>query len=570
MCGIAGIWGKGKIQPMIDILTHRGPDEEGVFEKGDIKLGIRRLKVIDLVTGSQPIYNEDKSMVVVFNGEIFNYQDLRSELIKLGHEFCTKSDTEVIIHGYEQWGEKCLDRFNGQFAFCIYDGNKLFLARDRMGEKPLYYYLKGGRFIFASEIKAIVTQLKAEPDVDESFWVFDSAVMGKTLFKDIHEVPQSSYIIYDGRKLKQKKYWKIPCEPTLDLPEKVLVEQLRDLLEDAVKIRMHADVPVGLFLSGGLDSAAMACFANPDIVFTCRFELGEKFDEFQYAKIVADHIGAEQIVVSPTADDMQSQLSNIIWHLDQPIATASSLSEFILAQEAKKRVKVILGGQGADELFGGYMRYILMNIEYKLGCLPELSNYHSLARFFWNSQIFGDPARRYYHLIHRATPVHDEPYYLMVKKLFDAQKNDLVNAMGFADIHLSLPSLITMNDRASAASGLENRCPFLDHRLVEFAFSLPPDLKIREFHTKFLLRKAVRGIVPDAIIDRTDKKGLVVPFQQWLSGPLNLWGKELEASLHRRIVVPGKSGRGEFDRGLYTRVCIELWFQNFFPDYASR
>ncbi len=569
MCGIAGIWGDGKIQPMIDILTHRGPDEEGKFEKGKVKLGIRRLKVIDLVTGSQPIFNEDKSIVVVFNGEIFNYRELKEDLIKLGHQFSTKSDTEVIVHSYEQWGEKCLSRFNGQFAFCIYDGNKLFMARDRMGEKPLYYYLKDGRLIFASEIKAILTQLKTEPEIDESFWVFDSPIMGKTIFKDIHEVPQATYLVYDGKKLKRKNYWKIPNEPVFE-SEKILIETLRDLLEDAVKIRMHADVPVGLFLSGGLDSAAMACLANPDIVFTCRFNLGDKFDEFHFSKIVAEHIGARQIVVSPTADDMRKRLSNIIWHLDQPISTASSLSEFILAEEARKSVKVILGGQGADELFGGYVRYVLMSIEENLSKQPELENYHSLAKFFWSKQIFENPAKRYYHLIHRATPVLDKPYIKMVQELFDYQKNSLINAMGYSDIYLSLPSLITMNDRASAASGLENRCPFLDHRLVEFAFRLPNGLKIRELKTKYLLRKAMRGIVPDPILDRKDKKGLVVPFQQWLSGPLYLWGKELEASLQRRIVVPGKSGRGEFDRGLYTRVCMELWFQNFFPDYAQR
>lgn len=569
MCGIAGIWGKGNIQPMIDILTHRGPDEEGSYVNGDVKLGIRRLKVIDLFTGSQPIYNEDKSMVIVFNGEIFNFRVLRTELEDLGHIFYTKTDTEVILHAYEQWKEGCLDRFNGQFAFCIYDGKRIFLARDRMGEKPLYYYNQNGRFLFASEIKALLTQVKTKPNIDETFWVFDSAVEGRTLFQDVFELPPATYLIFDGKKAKVKTYWEVPSEPTLDLPESVLISKLRDLIEDAVKIRMHADVPVGLFLSGGIDSAAMACFANPDIVFTCRFDLGAKFDEFHYAKLVADHVGAKQVVVTPTYEDMRSRLSSIIWHLDQPIATASSLSEFMLAREAKKHVKVILGGQGADELFGGYIRYLLLQIENELSDQPEIKNYHSLARFFWCQQMFQDPVRRYYHLIRRASPVDDEPYYKIVKNRFDRQP-DLVNAMGYTDTFLSLPSLITMNDRAAAASGLENRCPFLDHRLVEFAFSLPSGYKIREFKTKSLLRKALKGVVPDPILERRDKKGLVVPFAQWLSDPLLQWAKELEASLHRRIVVPGKSGRGEFDRGLYTRVCLEHWFQNFFPDYADR
>ena len=571
MCGIAGIFGEGNIHPMIDVLTHRGPDEDGTFVSGEVKLGIRRLKVIDLQTGSQPIYNEDKSLVVVFNGEIFNYRELREELIGLGHRFATKSDTEVIVHGYEQWGEDCLAHFNGQFAFCIYDGDKIFLARDRMGEKPLYYYHKNGRFLFASEIKAILTQVETGPAISEDFWVFDAAVEGKTLFADIHEVPPAHFLVYDGKDLRKQVYWHIPTEPTLDGDEDSLAKRLRDLIEDAVNIRMHADVPVGLFLSGGLDSAAMACFAKPEVVFSCRFEMGEKFDEFRYAKIVADHVGAEQFVVTPQHEDMKRFLPTIIWHLDQPIATASTLSEYLLAREAKKHVKVILGGQGADELFGGYIRYLLLDIEHTLGREPEIRNYHSLARFFWNPQMFDDPARRYYHLIHRSAPMDHAPYHEMVRRYFQAHDGaDLVNAMGFTDINLSLPSLITMNDRSAAAWGLENRCPFLDHRLVEFAFGLPPGLKLKEFRTKYLLRKALRGVVPDAIIDRRDKKGLVVPFRQWLAGPLRKWGKELEASLHSRIAVPGGAGRGEFDRALYTRVCMELWFRNFFPDYADR
>lgn len=569
MCGIAGIWGNGSIQPMIDILAHRGPDEEGSYVDGDVKLGIRRLKVIDLVTGSQPIYNEDKSMVIVFNGEIFNYRDLKSELISFGHEFKTKTDTEVIIHAYEQWGEDCLDRFNGQFAFCIYDGKKLFIARDRMGEKPLYYSFVNRRFLFASEIKAVLTQMDTGPDIDENFWVFDAAVLGRTIFKDIHELQPATCLTFDGKQLTRRKYWEIPKEATLDLPEPKLVGMLQDLLEDSVQLRMHADVPVGLFLSGGLDSAGIACLAKPEIVFSCRFDMGEKFDEFHFAKIVADHIKAEQVVVSPTAEDMRRELSNIVWSLDQPIATASSLSEFMLAKAAKSQVKVILGGQGADELFGGYIRYLLMNVENELAAQPELASYHSLAKFFWSPHLFDDPARRYYHLIHRANPVHDDPYFQIVSSFFSRQPA-LINAMGLTDINLSLPSLITMNDRAAAASGIENRCPFLDHRIVEFAYRLPPEFKLREFRTKYILRKALKGIVPNAIIERRDKKGLVVPFRQWLAGPLSHWGKNLEAALHRRIVVPGLSGRGEFDRGLYTRVCLELWFQNFFPNYADR
>ena len=566
MCGIAGIWGEGDIHRMIGVLTHRGPDEEGTFKKGPVQLGVRRLAVIDLVTGSQPIYNEDNTSVIVFNGEIFNYRDLRIELIALGHTFRTKTDTEVVLHAYEEWGEGCLDRFIGQFAFCIYDGTKFFIARDRMGEKPLYYYCNKGRFLFASEIKAILTQIDTQPCIDDMFWVFDAPVLGRTAFADIHELLPGTFMTYQAGCLEQKRYWDLVPAPVLELPEDKIADLVRDLIEDAVNMRMHADVPIGLFLSGGIDSAAMAYFARPAVVFTCRFDLGPAFDEFLYAEKVAQDVRAEHILVSPTPRDMQRRLPEILWHLDQPISTASSIAEFMLSEAAARTgVKVVLGGQGADELFGGYIRYLLMDIEYRLSRQPELANYHSLARFFWSRHLFEDPATRYYQLIRRARVACEEPYLSIVRSFFE-RHDRIIDAMGFTDIQLLLPSLITMNDRASAAYGLENRSPFLDHRIVELAFRLPPKLKIKEFRTKYILRRALKGVVPDVILERSDKKGLVVPYHQWLTGPLRAWAGTIEAALRQRVAVPGcPESRGEFDRSLYTRVCLYLWLEKFFP-----
>jgi len=438
-----------------------------------------------------------------------------------------------------------------------------------MGEKPLYYYQENGKFLFASEIKAILTQIETHPNIDEPFWVFDAAVLGKTIFRDIHEVPPACFMTYDGNRLQSKIYWEIPTEPVLDLPEEKLASTLCELVEEAVNIRMHADVPLGLFLSGGMDSAAMACFARPPVVFSCRFNLGASFDEYPFAQMMAEHIKAEQIVVSPKPEDMVERLPKIVWHLDQPIATASSLGEFMLAEAASKHVKVVLGGQGADELFGGYARYLMMHIEHGLGQRPELQDYHSLARFFWNPDVFTEPAMRYFQLIQRARPSNDEAFLSLVRGFFD-DKRSLIDAMGFTDIQLLLPSLITMNDRASAGYGLENRSPFLDHRIVEFAFRLPPDMKIREFRTKYILRKALRGVVPDVILDRKDKKGLVVPFHQWLSGPLQSWARNLEASLSKRISLPPPNSRGEFDRCLYSRICLEIWFERFFSLHKDK
>jgi asparagine synthase (glutamine-hydrolysing) len=562
MCGIAGIWGRGDIVPMTRILEHRGPDEEGFFRAGEVQLGSRRLKVIDLVSGRQPIVSTDGKCAIVYNGEIFNYKELRVGLAK-EFEFVTQSDTEVVLHAYRKWGEHCVDHFNGQFSFAIYDGARLFCARDRMGEKPFYYARTGDGFYLASEIKALLTQVRSAPRIEESFWVFDCALAPDTLFENIFELPPAHWLIFDGQQLTTHCYWRVP-EPVDCFPsEKELVDELRALIEDAVRRRMVADVPVGLFLSGGLDSAVMAGAALPSDVFSCRFPLGEAFDEFHYAQIVAQRIGARHHVVTPTFDDLRQRLGDIIWHLDQPIATASTISEFMLAETAKRHVTVVLGGQGADETFGGYVRYLLMSIEHDLARRPELANYFPLARFFWNPDMFGDPAARYYELIHRAQAADPAPHIARVRQYF-------IDRMELADIHLSLPSLITMNDRAAAAFGLENRCPFLDHRIVEFAFRLPPEMKICELKTKRILRLAARDIVPEQILQRRDKKGLVVPFVQWLNGPLKAWATELDGSLAARgLSIPPPTLRGEFDRSLYSRVCLELWFRRFFPDWHA-
>ncbi len=555
---------------MVEILAHRGPDEDGFFEGGPVHLGVRRLKVIDLVTGSQPIASEDGRVVVVYNGEIFNFKELRKELSALGHTFRTKTDTEVLVHGYEQWGEGLLDRLNGQFAFALWDGEKIFLARDRMGEKPLYFAMDGDRLIFASEIKAILTQFPSAPDLDESFWVYDASVLGRTIFKGVRELLPAHRLVYDGKELDIRPYWEIPAGPASTRSEKDLVEELRELVIDAVNIRMVADVPVGMFLSGGMDSAAIACIARPKTAFSCYFPLGEKYEEVHFAKIIAEKIGARHVIVQPKPEDFRSRLKRVIWHLDQPIATASTISEFLLAEAAQKEgVKVILGGQGADEIFAGYVRYLLMIAEDRLARASEMANYHSLARIFWGPRVFEDPAARYFQLVRRIAPADEGPFVGKIREIF-SRHDELVDKMGCYDAMISLPSLLTMNDRACAAYGLENRCPFLDHRIVEFAFRLPPGMKVDGVVTKSLLRKALRGIVPDVVLDRKDKKGLVVPVEQWMAGPLLAWARDLQSRLAGRISLPEKSGngRGEFDRSEYTRVCLELWFENFFPNVS--
>ncbi len=565
MCGIAGLWGKGDISAATEILYHRGPDDSGTASPGPVSLGNRRLKVIDLKTGQQPMTNEDGTLTLVFNGMIFNYRELRKEL-EGRHEFRSQSDTEVILHAFEEWGEKCLDRFIGMFAFALWDGKELFLARDRMGEKPLYYALPRSplRFAFASEIKSLLTLLDAEPELDDEYGAFETSVGDRTLFRGILTLPPGCYLRYDGRNVRVRRYWEVPSSDGPYEKEEYYVEKLRWLLEDAVKLRLRSDVPVGVFLSGGLDSSLIACLARPDVVFSCRYPYGERYDEFEHARAVARHVRARQVVIQPTAEDFRADYPRILWHLDQPIATASSIGEFSLARAASQHVKVVLGGQGADECFGGYVRYLLMTAEQDLGNREELRHYLSLARFFWNPGMFGDYPRRYYQLIRRGGGKR-EAGLETVRDAFSRHVH-LVDQIGRTDIEISLPSLITMNDRAAAAWGLENRTPFLDHRIVELAFQIPPELKVRDMEQKVILRKVARGLVPDSVIDRKDKKGLIVPIQLWLEKDLRGWAEGLLASLKKRPFyqkVPREgASRGEFDRRLYSLLSLELWYRH--------
>lgn len=384
----------------------------------------------------------------------------------------------------------------------------------------------------------------------------------ETLFKDIFTIPPASILAFDGNKLSIKKYWEIksgyPVYPT----EEKYIAILRGLLEDAVYLHSKVEVPFGLFLSGGLDSSLIAYIAKPKHVFFCHFEYDGDSSELAYAQLVAKDIGAELHVVKPEANDFKKYYEKIIWHLDQPIATASTISSFLLAREASKFVKVILNGEGADELFGGYVRYLLMLIENRLSKAPELSHYHSLARFFWNKEMFHDLPERYFVLTKRGVAQSAAPFN-KIKEIF-SRHSQLIDKMCACDMEITLPSLLMMGDRVAAAFGLENRAPFLDHRLVEFAFSLPAEMKIKDTQTKYILRKVAKGIVPAAIIERKDKRGLTTPIAQWFSADLFDWTNSLvERFKKRKIEFKSGDYRGEYDRYLYTLISLELWFEIF-------
>lgn len=567
MCGIAGIYGGGDVEAMTRRLTHRGPDDEGFYRDPRVQLGVRRLAVIDLETGHQPLSNARGTLWIAYNGELFNYLELRDELQARGHRFRTRSDTEVVVTAYDEWGSACLDRFIGMFAFAVWDGRRLFLARDRLGEKPLFYARHDGRFLFASEIKALLAEVPAEPNLDDRFPVLEAAVEPETLFRGIHSLEPAHWLTWDGSNLTGGCYWSLPEGPVDPRPEEDLAAELRGLLEDAVRLRLRSDVPIGLFLSGGLDSALLGALARTPKVFTCRLDGGPAFDEHEHARTVARALRAEQVIVTLTPPDFAREFPRIVWALDQPIATASSVAEFALARAAREHVKVVLGGQGADEIFGGYARYVLLSEERRLAEAELLRDYHPLARVLWGPEAFADPAERYFQLIRRGKG--SDSALETVRRIF-ARGGSLVDHMAAVDLALTFPSLILMNDRAAAAYGLENRTPYLDHRIVEFAFRLPPSAKIRGLTTKAVLRRAARGLVPDSVLDRPDKKGLGVPVGRWLAGELKPWADELVRSLAGRgIEITPCHERGEFDRTLFTKVSLELWLRTFIDRRAE-
>jgi len=567
MCGIAGSFGPADIRRMTATLTHRGPDDEGFFADGPVQFGARRLAIIDLTTGHQPLSTTDGSHWITYNGELFNYLEIRVELEGLGFQFKTTSDTEVVVTAYKAWGARCLDRFIGMFAFAIWDGREIFIARDRLGEKPLYYWTQGDRFLFASEIKALLVEVTPEVAIDDRFPVLETVLEPDTLFRGIRALEPGCHLVFDGRTATVRRYWSIPEGPIDGRSASDLTEELCFLLTDAVRLRLRSDVPVGLFLSGGLDSSLLAAMARPAKTFTCHLPYGPAYDELNYAQLMAEAIGSEMHTVTVTPEDFRRDFPRVIWHLEQPIATTSSIAEFALARLARQHVKVAIGGQGADEAFGGYVRYALLAEEERMGASPLFRDYHPLARLLWGPQVFGPPADRYFRLIQRG--VGSEAPLEEARRIF-SRPGSLVDHMGAVDFRMTFPSLITMNDRAAAAFGVENRTPLLDHRLIEFAFRLRPELKLNAGQTKVILRQASRGLVPDAIIDRPEKKGLGVPVGRWLQNELKDWAAELTRSLERRgIRLNAAQERGEFDRTLFTRVSLELWFRTFIDNRGA-
>lgn len=489
MCSISGaIHHTGVIQKMIDLQQHRAPDEGGTYINGEVELGMGRLKIIDLISPNLAPYTEDE-FVLCYNGEIYNYRELRQNLESLGWKFTTQSDTEVLLKAWRQWNVGMFDKLNGMYAFGIYNSKDqtLTLARDIAGEKPLYYSKQGKRFYFASEAKAIHGVAPTEIVHDEFYRAFQHCY-DKTLFKDVYSLLPAHYLVLDctTNEYQIHEYWK-PKIRAINL--KTAHEELMALLEDSVRLRLQADVPHGLYYSKGIDSSIISTFHN--------FEHTFYFDDTLDWK-----------------DDFFATIDKIAYHLDFPVGSLSSFPLWKLAESAHKKVKVVISGEGADELFGGYVRY-----------KPIFAHYELYRQYPSYDYIFSKymPAN-YLHGFAKITARNENVEFVADKlKPFFDHFEDPINATGYADFKLVMPSLLQMGDRMASAFGIENRCPFLDKRIIEFAFSLPPEYKIANGRLKLMLRDIceARGLTEPLVME---KKGLTIRFNQWFGA--NDWNRD--------------------------------------------
>ncbi len=627
MCGICGIYyydrertvDQRMLKGMARTMRHRGPDDEGFFISPPVGLGHQRLSIIDLSpSGRQPMSNENGRFWVVLNGEIYNYRDLRTELLGKGHRFRSQSDTEVILHLFEEEGPSCVGRLNGMFSFALWDKEEeiLFAARDRFGIKPFYYFQNREAFAFASEIKPLFqTGLLAprlNPDGLADYLALQFSLGSKTLFKDIFKLLPGHYLILKkSGSLDIRKYWDLDFTVDTHHTEEYFRDQLLALLEDSVRLQLRADVPVGSHLSGGIDSSTIACMAasmsaNPIHTFSGGFKEGTNYDETVYARMVADHIGAQSHEIFPTSQDFVETLPKLIGYMEEPMAGPGLFPQYYVSLSASRHVKVVLGGQGGDEIFGGYIRYLIayleecirggiegtqldkkyvVTFESVLPNLVQLQGYQPLLRYFWKEGLFEPVENRYYRLIDRSHSFRHlvspdaitgqngyNPFEAYRGIFQQCESPSYINKMTRFDLKTLLPALLHVEDRMSMAVSLESRVPLLDHRIIELVASIPPMFKYKGGQSKYILRQAVQGLIPEKILLRKDKMGFPVPLNEWYGKePLRSFVRDhlLGAQARSRSLFRSDNLESVLDheqaygRGIWGLLCLELWMQAF-------
>jgi len=596
-------------------MRHRGPDGDGCFVDGEVGLGHRRLSIIDVEGGAQPIGNEDESLQIVFNGEIYNFIELRKELEAAGHKFKTRTDTEIIVHAYEKWGKECVQRFNGMFAFALWDSNKreLFLARDHLGIKPLYYVDLGNRILFASEIKALLQDPHCTRDVDieslSELFTFRYVPSPKTLFKDIRKLPPGHWMTLSARGIEINRFWDVVPRLRDDYDEAALIQEYQSLLEDAVHLQLRSDVPLGLFLSSGVDSGALLAImskhsSRPVQAFTIGFEGGEKTNEVKDAMSLARMFGADHYFMMVKSEDYLKYYENYLWDLEEPVGNETAAAFYFVSKIAREKVKVALTGQGADEPWAGYDRYLGAKLSTLYSRMPSiltgsmasivnripgrferlkrgaiaLSEPDTLTRFtkiysFFSAemkqQLFKGP------LAAQITDDVNRSKEALRRLQTDVQHLDPVTQMLYIDTRASLPDdLLMVGDKTSMANSLEARVPFLDYRLIEFIETLPPSLKLKGLTGKYLHKKALEKWLPKNVVYRK-KKGFANPIEDWFRTRMRPFvedcllssdsavGRYFDQQYIRQILKMDREGKDQLRRHIYLLVSFELWYRTF-------
>ncbi len=604
------------LEAMNGTLRHRGPDGSGSYLGPGVGLAMRRLSIIDLETGEQPIANEDGSVWVVFNGEIYNFRELREQLERKGHVFQTATDTEVIVHAYEEYGDGCVEHFNGMFAFALWDESRrrLLLARDRLGIKPLYYYLSANELVFGSELKAVISHPAVPREIDfgalNQFLTIEYIPAPRTIFKDVQKLPPGHRLVVEGDNARVEPYWRIPHAPVRG-SEQECVERLRELIRDAVEMRMVADVPLGAFLSGGIDSSTIVAFmsqASTQAVRTISIGFDDAtYNELPYARMVAEHFGTnhyEEVLQS----DIAGMAVRLVQHLDEPFGDFSIFPTYLVSEAARKFVKVALSGEWGDEIFAGYDTYVAQGVAARYErwmpgvlrrrALPWLMNMvppqpekkglvNKAKRFVEGAALpselqhtrwmmfMNEKERRalYRPAVYEALNG-NSPEALMGAYFDEAADFDQMAQQQYVDVKTYLvDDILTKVDRMSMAVSLEARVPLLDHRIVEFAMNLPPQLKLQGGRTKVLLRKAVGDMLPAPVLDKP-KEGFSIPLKHWLREDLRPLMTDLLAPdtvLRRGYFEPATvaqwvdehlARRANHSHRLWALMVFELWHRH--------
>jgi asparagine synthase (glutamine-hydrolysing) len=609
MCGITGQVNRDPYNPasratlqrMCDSIVHRGPDDEGLYCRRNVALGMRRLKVIDLTTGNQPMYNEDRTVVTVFNGEIYNYRELRNTLSNLGHHFRTLSDTETIVHAYEEYGETFLTHLNGMFAIALWDGpnQKLLLARDRMGEKPLYYTETEEGIVFGSELKTIACNPNFRKELDLAamyhYFTLICVPAPQTIYKNVHKLPPAHYLTYQNGKLQVKQYWELVHAPDFKKSEEDFAAGLRELMTASLKTRMISDVPLGAFLSGGIDSSVVVglmsgIHSQPVKTFSIGFK-EEKYNETAYARIVAKKFQTEhhELIVEPAIQDL---LPKIVRHFDEPFGGPSAVPTYLVSQMARQHVTVALSGDGGDEAFLGYDSYanvlarrgrsriptFIRRLGQRIGRgLKEGASGKRYLESFgvedpryfcvgltesWKHQLFSKD-------LLRAIPTADTFSVFRPHMLDDSA--EFLTRYSHLDTKVYLPeNVLAKVDRMSMANSLETRAPFLDHEIFEFAATIPADMKMKSGIRKHILKRSVADIMPVEILQRR-KAGFALPTDVWLRGALKpaLQNAVEWAARHamfnrdyvNQLSHDHETGRKNNQRVLWSLLMFQLWHE---------